>query len=291
MLTWRNLMLLVPGAIGVAGCSLPASKLDIRPAIWSRTWFADYRSAQTFARESNLPLLIYYKDAKPWSNDPIEDALRGWPLSKHTDACARVALLRSYEPDRRVVRQFGIVRAPAVVLVHADGTYHAVSGDLSGDRLTSFFEQAKPPGSWPTPDPFPSQPVGFAWQTSLDDALAQGRTNDRPVFIVLDRPWSRDWERLSPMIDRPEVRSRAADMVHCRPMPIWKIAPDYTEQFALANLPAIVVVQPDGSYRSLEIPNSYEAIVRFLDGSDQDSVNIETAAPTTASSNKPAESD
>lgn len=252
----------------MAGCSLPISKLDIRPAIWSRTWFADYPSARAHAEQNKQPLLIYFKETEPWTDDPVENSLKGEALSVRTGNFVRVVLLRSYEPDRRVVRQFGVARAPAVVLVHADGTFHAVSGDLSGDRLDRFFDSATPPGERPVPDLFPSHGAELAWETSLEEALVRGRETSREVFVVLDRPWTRDWERLSPLVNRHEVRSRVAEMVHCRPMPIWKFGTGYVERFSLTNLPAIVVVRPDGHFRSLEIPNSYEAIVRFLDASE-----------------------
>ncbi|MDO8632694.1 MAG: hypothetical protein Q7R41_19600, partial [Phycisphaerales bacterium] len=37
-------------------------------------------------------------------------------------------------------------------------------------------------------------------------------------------------------------------------------------RFGVKNLPALVIVEPEGNARALELPTSYEAIVRFADG-------------------------
>ena len=86
------------------------------------------------------------------------------------------------------------------------------------------------------------------------------------MVVVLDRWMTRDWRRLLAMLERREVYTRFADMVHCRPGSLWSSSGSTAARFGVHNLPAIVIVETDGTAHALELPATYESIIRFADG-------------------------
>ena len=54
-------------------------------------------------------------------------------------------------------------------------------------------------------------------------------------------------------------------MVHCRPESILGLDEQSMARFGVVNLPALVVAHSDNSHQVLELPTSYESIVRFAD--------------------------
>ena len=266
-------------AVTVAGCSLPAPRLDLAVHDWWPGWHSDYTAAEAQASETGRPLIIYFKGASLWGPDPSEDALRASPVADRSSRYVRCILHRSNEADRRYMRQFKIDRAPALVLIHADGTFHAVSGELDSPKIAGFLEQAHPPGEAPSRDPFLPQPIKYAWYSSLGEAKSQAENSGRPLLVVLDRPYARDWERLAPMLHRREVHSRFAGMVACRPNALWKPMIEDGGSFGVRDLPAIVIVWPGGANAVLELPNNYESIVRFADRAKDPSAPVATSIP------------
>jgi hypothetical protein len=68
------------------------------------------------------------------------------------------------------------------------------------------------------------------------------------------------------MLERREVYSRMANMIHCRPSTAWSSAGSVASELGIRNLPAVAIVPADGSEPSvLELPTSFEAIARFAD--------------------------
>ena len=125
------------------GCSMSQVGLQ------TQRWLADYDAAESAMGESGRPLLIVFKNNRKGTPDSIGAVLRSERFANLSDRFVRCVLLRSYEPDRRYVAQFGVRRAPALILVHTDGTYHARSGDISAQQVDEFLAEAKPPGAQP----------------------------------------------------------------------------------------------------------------------------------------------
>ncbi len=175
-------------------------------------------------------------------------------------------LFHKNESDRRYAAQFGVYRAPAVIVLHPDGTYHATQGSLSAETLADFLSRSSPPGSTPVLNPHVTRRLGYAWYRDWESAKQASQASGKPVFVVLERWMSRDWDTLRPMLDRREVYSRVANMIHCRPSTAWSTASGVASQLGIQNLPAVAIVPPDGQEPCvLELPTSYEAIVRFAD--------------------------
>jgi len=238
-------------------------------SIWARWrpngWDTDYDAAEAHARESGRERLIFFRAVDQSLPDPTFDALRSAPLKQQTAQYVLCSLYRSYEPDRRYVAQYGVDRAPALIVVHRDGTYHARTGLTSAAQISEFLAAAQPPGAAPVLNPFIPRETNYTWHSSLESAETAAQKTGQSILIVFDRWWSRDRRKLEKLLERREVYSRFAGMVHCRPGSILGLDKQSMARFGVANLPALAVVHPDGSHQVLELPTSYEAIVRFAD--------------------------
>jgi hypothetical protein len=261
-----------PSAITLAVVSLCAA-LDVGCASSinrAKHWIAgdlaaDYQAAERLARESNTGILILYTNIDLTREDAMRAAVKG-AASGDAGKYVRCVLFRDNEPDRRYVAQYGVDRAPALIVVHFDGTYHARSGHMSAEQTADFLASATPPGSRPKLNPFIPRESNYAWNSHFESAERVSRASGRPMLVVLNRWMTRDWRKLRAMLERREVYARFADMVHCRPGSLWSSSASAAARFGVKNLPALVIVEPDGNAQALELPASYEAIVRFADG-------------------------
>lgn len=245
-------------------------------------WDTDYDTAEARRAGSDRQLLLFFRPADKSRPDPMFAALQGARLKEQTDPYTRCSLYNSYEPDRRYVAQYGVDRAPALIVVHRDGTYHALTGAASEAQISDFLAAAKPPGATARINPYIPRQTQYAWNTSLESAEAAAQKNGQPLLIVFDQWWSRDRQKLDKLLARREVYSRFAGMVHCRPSSIWSSGGNAMTRFGVMNVPALVILNYDGSHHTLELPTSYESIVRFADRARQSDVaatSTATAAP------------
>ena len=58
------------------------------------------------------------------------------------------SLVSEYNPNQRYVAQYGVQRAPAVILVHRDGTYHTRTGPMSTDQIVQFLANDIPTNTY-----------------------------------------------------------------------------------------------------------------------------------------------
>jgi len=215
--------------------------------------------------ESGQEMLIFFRAIDQDRPDPTFDALRSAPLKQQTAQYVLCSLYRSYEPDRRYAAQFGVNRAPALIVVHGDGTYHAQTGLTLAAQIFEFLTVRRPPRELPVRNPHIPRDINYTWHSSLESAEAAAQKTGQSILIAFDRWWSRDRRKLEKLLDHREVHGRFAGMVHCRPGSIVGLDDQTMARFGVENVPALVVVHPDGSYQVLELPTSYEAIVRFAD--------------------------
>ncbi len=239
---------------------------------WAPTgWVADYDTAEKHVRASGGELLIFFKDPRPGADDSLEKALNDEPVKGLISGYVRCRLFRSYEPDRRYVAQYGILRAPALIVVHQDGTYHARSGAIPAREVAAFLSNSKPPGWLPTMNPNIPRRPHYDWHRSIDEAEKIAMGTNQEVLVVFHRSLSSDWLKLKKFFARREVHARIADMVHCRIGLTKILASTHETRFGLLRLPAIVIVRRDGTHSVLELPTSYEAIIRFAEAVRQQS--------------------
>jgi len=256
---WSVLRLLCgTAAVVLSGCT--AARSLTRPS-----WIADYDKAERQHRAADGTLLIWYQEARPGYADSLQKAFDTPELRRRLKGYVRCSLLRSYEPDRRYVAQYEVERAPALIVVHADGTYHARSGRMTAEDIARLLEEAQPPGATPRLNPHLHHAPHYDWLDHVDAASAVTERENKAMVVVLYRAWSRDWHRLEQLFERREVYRRFAGMVPCRVSSLSSTMEALLERFGVARLPAIVIVQRDGAHHALELPTSAEAVVRFAD--------------------------
>jgi hypothetical protein len=228
-------------------------------------WIADYDRAEQRSRDSDRDLLIWFTDSAPGTPDPLQAVFANKQVRQKARGYVRCQLVKSHEPDRRYVAQFGVQRAPAVIIVHRDGTYHTQAGAPSAEEVLQFLGGGKPPGLSPSANPLVPRRARYIWHENVAAAQREAETHDAPVLIVYHRRFSGDWRALKKLLYRHEVYRRFAGMIHCRVATWnpWGQAAD--TPFGTVRLPALVVVDAHGDHHVLEIPTSYEAIVRFGD--------------------------
>jgi hypothetical protein len=235
--------------------------------VWpASVWTADYEEAEQLSSASGKGTMFLFTNNDLTREDSIREFLED-PAARGVAADYVPALLfHRIESDRRYAAQFGVHRAPAVIVLHPDGTYHATQGSLSTEKLAEFLSESSPPGSAPTINPHVTRRLGYAWNRDWESAKQASQASGKPIFVVLERWMSRDWDALRPMLERREAYSRVANMIHCRPSTAWSSASGVASQLGIQNLPAVAIVPANGEEPYvLELPPSYEAIVRFAD--------------------------
>jgi hypothetical protein len=230
-------------------------------------WVADYERAEELAAESRQGILYLYTALDRTRPDDLRDHLADPTRRGVASGYLPALLFQRNENDRRYAAQFGVQRAPAVIVVHPDGTYHSTHGRLSPESATQFLSQSSPPGAAPDWNPLIARRIGYAWHRDWAPAQAASQRTGRPIFVVLERWMSRDWDQLGPMLERREVQTRTVGMIPCRPSTMWSSSAGVAAKLGVTKWPAVAIVPVEGEAMILEMPNSYEAIVRFIDRS------------------------
>jgi len=117
-------------------------------------WLNDYVAAELRQQRSQRDLLIFYKDYLDVTSGDVHTALNSPEVKTMTGDMVRCILVTDYEPDRAYVAQFGVQRAPALIIVRTDGTYHARVGPMSADDIVGLLASATEPGKTPNRDPY-----------------------------------------------------------------------------------------------------------------------------------------
>jgi hypothetical protein len=99
-------------------------------------------------------MLLFYKDPKPQRNESVQEALRARPVRSRLAGHVHCMLYREYEPDRRYMEQFAVTRSPALVIVNADGTYHARSGSMTAEDVIALLDRSPDQASRRRHNPF-----------------------------------------------------------------------------------------------------------------------------------------
>lgn len=262
-------MIVAVAMLSVASCSRLTGWNTASQAVrrWTtdHQWLTDFESAERRARESDRPMLIVYRSGIAKADKNMDQALQSPSLRGKMQDYVRCDLFRLRESDRRYAAQFGVERPGSMMVVHRDGTYHARSGLLSSEDIERFLAGAKPPGAQPRWDANIVRYAACSWHDSLDDARAVAEQTKKPIFHVVERHLRGDCRKLDKLLNRPEVVRRLIGMVHCRTT-VWNpLAKTADTPCGSVRLPAVMLIRPDGTCRVLEMPQSYESLVRFVD--------------------------
>lgn len=228
-------------------------------------WVNDYQAAEQRQRDSGKPILIFYKNHL----DPLSGAMdRTLHQSPVEGAAAgrfvRCILLTDYDPDRVYVAQYDVTRAPALIVVHPDGTFHAREGLLSSDEMLAFLDGAKPPGQSPIVNPYVPRVADFHWTADLKEARASAAKQGKPLLILFKWWLGRDDWRMQRTLEAPEAYRLTADCVHCRLDYDHLPTRACMAELSIRQTPALVVERPDGTRQMLEGLVPTDDVVRFL---------------------------
>lgn len=249
-----------------SGCGSP---------LWGAAgWVADYDKAERRVADTGRELLIYYRGVHKTGHDLTEESLAKGDVQRHTREFVKCRLFKAYEPDRRYVAQFGVERAPALIRVHQNGTYHAQTGPMSVDDIIAFLDGSQEPGTPPDLNAQIPREVEYRWRTSADKARAEAARSGAPILFAFERWWSGDWRRLEKLLERSEVHARFARMVHARIGSFWPAGRREAETLGVTQWPALVLAYPDGRVNVLELPNSFEEVARFADAAARAEPNV-----------------
>jgi hypothetical protein len=221
------------------------------------------RLQQRQAGRTQQDLLIFYKDHLDANSGQMEDVLRSPQVQGLISNKLRCILVTDYAPNQRYMARYRVDGVPALVVVHPDGSYHARSGLLSPEETQAFLEEAKPPGKLPQTD-FQVLPVPeYYWHGAYEDARAIAARQNRSLLIVYKWWLSAESTELLNRLSQPRVQSQFSEMVHC--MLDWDYVPNraVVRQFGVDKVPAMIVVNPDGTHDALEGLATAEQIVQF----------------------------
>lgn len=254
------------GLVLLAGCLGQTLGCSLSQDYWARvTWAGDYEEAEHRFQKTGKDLLIAYRDGRPRAEDNLGRLLTREPVKPLLEPYIRCMLFSSYEPDRRYVAQFGIQRAPALVILRQDGTYHAHSSPTNPEDVRLLLAAATEPGAKPVYNPHIPHAAEYDWYHRLGSAERKAERTDKPLLILATRFWSQDAQRLRSLMAQREVFIRCEDWVHCHLECYWPWSVGGLQRFEVSRLPALVVCSPLGSSYVLEKPASAAEIARFLD--------------------------
>ncbi len=223
-------------------------------------WATDYDTAESRIANNPKPLFIYYSDTLPtahnpsvdWEKDPV---LKPW-LEKFV--CCR--LYRQSAFDRRYVAQFGISRAPSVIIARLDGSHHAQEGVRTVDQLTQFLEKSDCPGQATVMDPHIVRRARYDWVDNVATARRMAQESGKPLLVVYVRRFSQDWGRMNKLLKHHMVFRQLRDAVMCRIDVSGWSRDVHISEFGVLTLPSIAIESPDGRHEILQQPTNYEAV-------------------------------
>jgi hypothetical protein len=227
-------------------------------------WHLSYDPAEREARSAEKPLVIFYKDLQNLQSARLEDLLDQPEVAKHLSGKVLCKLIDEFPPDRKFVSQYGVTQAPALVIIHPDGTYHRHASGASLEEVVAFFAQSQPPGQQPMTTAQVPRTIDYAWEGIYEDALAKASRLNRELFIVY-KWWlsPESTELLNVFLNRPEVARHFTNTVNCL------LDMDYTpnraivRKYGVNSVPALILVHRDGTYHTRTGTMTAEEIISF----------------------------
>ena len=248
-------------------CGLLLTALTWATAGCAPVWHLHYDEAEKLARARQRPLAIFYKAPLDVRSSQLEDLLETPPARQWLADKVRCILTSDFPPFRRYVAQFGVLQAPALILIHPDGTYHARNAPADLDELLAFLQQAQPPGRTPELNPQIPRAIDYRWEGIYEQALAAARQQNRELFIVYKWWLSPESTELLNMLQtRPEVARHFNETVNCVLDMDYLPNRTHLQRYGVTEVPAVVLVHRDGTYHAHSGPMTAVEIVRFVTG-------------------------
>ncbi len=226
----------------------------------SNGWATDYDTAERRIAISPKPLFIYYGNSLPTAHNPSIDWEKDADLKPLLEKFVCCRLYRQSSFDRRYIAQFGVTRAPSVVVVRLDGSHHAQEGVRTTDQLKTFLEKSDYPGQATTLDPHIVRRAHYEWVDNLATAKRLAQESGKPLLVAYVRRFSNDWSRINKLLKHHMVYRQLRDVVMCRIDVSGWSAEVHISEFGVLTLPSIAFQSPDGRHDILQRPTDHEAI-------------------------------
>jgi len=229
--------------------------------------YAEAEQARQRERQTDRPerdLLLFYKDHLDAQSGQMQDVLASPAVRPLIADKIRCVLVTDFALNQRYMAQYGVDSAPALVVVHPDGTCHARSGLLTAEQARDFLSGAVGPGSTPKTTLQVLPVPDYHWHGSYEHAVALAERQNRPLLILYKWWLSADsTELLRNRLSRPRVRRHFSKMVHC--LLDWDYVPNraHVGKYGVSKVPSLIVLRPDGTYHTLVGLPTVERIVRF----------------------------
>lgn len=226
-------------------------------------WRFDYDEACRQGRRQDRDVFIFYKDPLDVRSGRMRDVIEGPSVAPLLNDAVRCMLVPSYRPNRKFVAQYGVDQPPALIVVHPDGTYHALSGMHDAEAVRVFLASTDAPGEQPMHDIGVPRRVGFEYFNIAERAEEIARRQNRYLFIIYKWWLHPDSTELIRRASRPDVARYFAETVNC--ILDWDYLPNrrYVARYGVTKFPAMIMVAPDGRYQTLQGVPGVERIVRF----------------------------
>jgi len=224
----------------------------------------NFSRAERLGKQQQKKLFLYYES---WLSADCGEMKRQIQSSMVQQLLADKIvcfLEESYEPNVRYVAQYGVHRYPAVILIHADGTYHQRTGVMSAEGIADFIATATPPGRQPMINPQIPREIDYGWEADYERAFEIAAQQHRPVFIFYKSVVSTDANEMLGTLDRPDVAELFDDTVNC--LLDWGYPPNrrFMIQYGVTNVPAIVIVNPNGTHHARQGRMTAAQVISFV---------------------------
>ncbi len=209
-------------------------------------------------------MLVFYKDPLDVRSRFLRDALESPQVERQTEDMVHCLLVPSYPPNRSFVAQYDVLEAPALIVIHPDGTYHRLKGAHNAEEVATFLASSEPPGRRPEVNPRIPQGNTLDYFNVYERAVEHARRQNRRLFII--HKWWLDpaSTELIRRVSKPDVTRYLADAVVC--ILDWDYVPNrgHLRAYGVTSFPAIVMQERDGRYRALSGVPTVEELIRFI---------------------------
>jgi len=229
-------------------------------------WVYTFVEAEKLARDKEEPVFVFYRDPFDPKSGQMFETVQSPEATALLQNMVTCTLVTEYNPNRRFMAQYNVIEAPAMTIIHPDGTYHSRSGPAGLAEIREFIQTSKPPGKRPSVDIQVPRPTDYILRAEGDynDALAAAKRQNRKLMIVYKWWLDADSTELIRRMSRPEVAARVGSAVHCVLDSDYVPNRKYVSQYGVARYPAIIVVHQDGTSDKLEGLSTVDQIVGFL---------------------------
>lgn len=231
-------------------------------------WYFQYQEAENAARAAERPMVVFYKDPFDPKSSRMQDLLEGNQIAPLLADKIRCVLTTEFAPDHKYIAQYGVIQAPALILIHPDGTYHAHNGPMSLEEIRGFLTEARPPGARPTLNPQIPRDIDYRWEGDYEKAMSKARRQNRESLIVY-KWWlsAESTELLATLQTRAEVARHFTETVNCLLDRDYLPNRTHVRRYGVSDVPAVILVHRDGTYHAHPGPMTAEQIVRFVTAS------------------------